>query len=238
MEVSVRGEREEIGTSHIARSETRLIPGAFGDPFRAVEALPGMAPWLSGLPYYFVRGAPPESVGYAIDGIRVPLLFHVGAGPSTLAPALVDTVDLYPGAYPARYGRFAGAMIAGETTPPAAERPRAEFGARVFDANAFGELPYDGGRGTVMAAARYSYTGLITSLILPAYTVGYWDYQARVSHQIFDHDTIATFCFRVVRRADVQTPADVPHPVPPRRSPLRSPGERRRPARRRHVQRR
>ena len=194
-EVGVRGEREELDTNHIPRSETRFVPGAFGDPFRAIEALPGMAPWLSGLPYYYVRGSPPESVGYAIDGIRVPLLFHVGAGPSTIAPALVDSVDLYPGSYPARYGRYAGAIVAGETAPPQTDRPHAEFGARVFDANAFGETPYDDGRGTVLAAGRYAYTGLLTSIIVPDYTVGYWDYQARVTHRTWGADTASIFAF-------------------------------------------
>lgn len=52
VEVSVRGEREEPGSNHIPRTETRFVPGAFGDPFRVIETLPGMAPWLSGLPYY------------------------------------------------------------------------------------------------------------------------------------------------------------------------------------------
>lgn len=193
--VSVHGEREEVGSNHIARSEARLIPGAFGDPFRAIEALPGMAPWMSGLPYFYVRGAPPESVGYVLDGIRVPLLFHVGAGPSTIAPALVDSVDLFPGAYPARYGRYAGAIVAGETAAPQTDRPHAEFGVRVFDANAYGELPYDHGAGSVMAAGRYSYTGPLTSLVSPDYSVGYWDYQARISHRVFDHDTVALFAF-------------------------------------------
>ena len=193
--VSIRGEREEIDTIHIRRTETRFVPGAFGDPFRIVEALPGMAPWLSGLPYYYVRGSPPENVGYSIDGIRIPLLFHVGAGPSTIAPALVDSVDLYPGAYPARYGRFAGAILAGETTPPVTDRTRAEFGARVFDANAFGETPYDDGRGSVMAAARYAYTQLVIALVAPKYTVGYWDYQARVSHRAWGGDTVSIFAF-------------------------------------------
>jgi hypothetical protein len=47
----VRAEREEPSTIHIPRSETQFVPGAFGDPFKIVEALPGMAPWLSGLPY-------------------------------------------------------------------------------------------------------------------------------------------------------------------------------------------
>jgi TonB family protein len=193
--VSVHGEREELGSNHIPRSEARVVPGAFGDPFRAIEALPGMAPWMSGLPYFYVRGAPPESVGYSIDGIRVPLLFHVGAGPSSLAPAIVDSVDLFPGAYPARFGRYAGAMVAGETTAPALDRAHAEFGVRVFDANAYGEVPYDGAAGSVMAAARYSYTGLLTSLVSPAYSVGYWDYQARVSHRVFGSDTLSLFAF-------------------------------------------
>jgi TonB family protein len=184
-EVSVKGAREELGTNHIPTSETRLVPGAFGDPFRVVEALPGMAPWLSGLPYYYVRGAPPETVGYSIDGIKVPLLFHVGAGPSTLAPPLVDSVDLLDGAYPAAFGRYAGAIIAGETTRPEdVDHVRAEAGARVFDAHAFAEAPLPGDGATVLAAARYSYTGLLTSLIVPNYTVGYWDYQFRASHRV------------------------------------------------------
>ncbi len=71
-------ERQELGSLHIPTSETRLIPGAFADPFRVVEVLPGVAPVLSGIPYFYVRGAPPGDVGYRIDNIPVPLLFHVG----------------------------------------------------------------------------------------------------------------------------------------------------------------
>jgi hypothetical protein len=193
--VDVRGEHEELDTNHIPRTETRFIPGAFGDPFRAIEALPGLAPWLSGLPYYYVRGSPPENVGYDVDGIRVPLLFHVGAGPSTLSPPLVDSVDLHPGAYPARYGRYAGAIIAGETTPPDMSRTNAEFDVRVFDANAYGETPFDDGRGSVMVAGRYGYTGALTSLIVPNYTVDYWDYQARVAHRTWGSDVVSLFVF-------------------------------------------
>ena len=195
VEVAVKGEHEELGTIHIPRSETRFVPGAFGDPFRVVEALPGMAPWISGLPYFYVRGMSPENVGYYIDGIRVPLLFHVGAGPSTIAPAIVDTVDLFPAAYPARYGHYAGAVIAGETTRPDEEHTRGEFQARVFDADAFAETPIDGGHGTVLAAARYGYTGLLTSLIVPDYSLAYWDYQFRISHRVAGNDQLSLFVF-------------------------------------------
>jgi TonB family protein len=195
IEVAVKGEHEELGSIHIPRSETRFIPGAFGDPFRVVEALPGMAPWLSGLPYFYVRGSSPENVGYYIDGIRVPLLFHVGAGPSMIAPSLVDTVDLFPAAYPARYGHFAGAVIAGETTRPNETAAHADFDVRVFDASALAETPIDHGQGTVLAAARYGYTGPILALIDPGYSLAYWDYQARVTHRVFGTDQVSLFVF-------------------------------------------
>ncbi len=195
IDVSVKGHREELGANYIPRSEAQLVPGAFGDPFRIVEALPCMAPYFSGLPYYYVCGSPPETVGYFIDGIKVPLLFHVGAGPSAIAAPLVDSVDLFSGAYPARYGRYAGAVIAGETTPPQEDHARGEAGARVFDAHAFVEMPFDHGQGTVLAAGRYSYTDLITSLIVPDYKVGYWDYQFRLSHRVAGRDTVSLFVF-------------------------------------------
>src|SRR5207244_3014172 len=117
-DVTVSGDRREPGrTATLSRAEVREIPGAFGDPFRAVESLPGVTPIVSGLPFFYIRGAPPGNAGYFLDGIRVPLLFHVGAGPSVIHPALISRVDLYPGGYPARFGRFAGGIISGERVP-------------------------------------------------------------------------------------------------------------------------
>jgi TonB family protein len=206
-EVSIRGEREEPSTNHFQRAETRRVAGAFGDPFRVVEALPGMAPWLSGLPYYYVRGSPPGGVGYFIDGISIPLLFHVGAGPSTMAPAFVDSVDLFPGAYPAQYGRYVGAVIAGKTRPPASDSPHAEFSVRFFDADASASTPFDAGRGTVAVGARYAYTGPLISLFAPGYALGYWDYQVRASHGIGERGELTLFAFGAfdqLRNAGVQ----------------------------------
>jgi hypothetical protein len=64
----------------------RELPGAFGDPFRAIEVLPGVTPIATGLPYFYVRGAPPGNVGYFLDGVRVPYLYHIGLGPSVIHP--------------------------------------------------------------------------------------------------------------------------------------------------------
>jgi TonB family protein len=202
IEVTVAGEqRHELGSIHVPRHEARLVPGAFADPFRVIEVMPGVAPILSGIPYFYVRGAPPGDVGYFIDGIRVPLLFHVGAGPSVLAPALVDRVDLFASAYPARYGRFSGGIMAGETTAPS-ERARGEAQARVFDAGAFVELPFDGGRGSVLVGGRYSYTQALLGLVAPDFALGYWDYQARVAYAVGQHQRLALFAFGALDRLE------------------------------------
>src|SRR5690606_4761476 len=60
IEVVVRGEWPDPSrTASLSRAEVREIPGTFGDPFRAIEALPGVTPIVSGLPFFFIRGAPP-----------------------------------------------------------------------------------------------------------------------------------------------------------------------------------
>jgi hypothetical protein len=194
-EVVVLGEqRAELGSIQIPKEEARRVPGAFGDPFRVIEALPGVAPVLSGLPYFVVRGAPPGSVGYFIDGIRVPLLFHVGPGPSVVAPILIERVDLFPGAYPARYGRYAGAVLAGETTAPS-DHSRAEAQARIFDASAVIEQPFAGGRGSVVLGGRYSYTQAVLAAVAPDYELGYGDYQARIAYAVTPRDRLSVFAF-------------------------------------------
>ena len=71
IDLDVLGQRPEPSRSaSLTRAEVRELPGAFGDPFRAIEALPGVTPIVSGLPFFFIRGAPPGNAGYFLDGIR------------------------------------------------------------------------------------------------------------------------------------------------------------------------
>jgi TonB family protein len=194
-DVTVRGAHPDPGRSvSLGRAEVRQLPGAFGDPFRAIEIMPGVTPIVSGLPYFFVRGAPPGDVGYFVDGIRVPYLFHVGAGPSVVHPALIDRVDLYPGGYPARFGRFSGGIVSGETMAPP-DKARGEANLRVFDAGALIDVPFAGGRGELLAGGRYSFTGLILSLFSPDTVLQYWDYQLRAGYDLSKKDRVGLFAF-------------------------------------------
>jgi TonB family protein len=193
-EVTVHGVRHEIGETTLSAADVREMPGAFGDPFRAIEALPGVIPVVSGLPYFYIRGAPPSNNAYLVDGIRVPLLFHVGIGEGVIHPALIDRVAFYPGAAPAVYGHSAGAVIAGETRDPATT-PHGEVNLRLIDSGALLETPLDGGRGSVLVAGRYGYPGPIVSAITSTIQLGYWDYQARATWHLTDPDALSVFVF-------------------------------------------
>ena len=193
LEVTVHGEVLAPGVTTISRAEVRLLPGAFGDPFRAVETLPGVTPLASGVPFFYVRGAPPGNVGYFLDGVRVPLLYHIGLGPSVVHPALIDHVDLHPGGYPARFGRYAGGVVAGETRELDGKW-RGEASLRLVDTGAALEGPL-GDRGSFFVSGRVSYTGLLLSLISSSLSLGYWDYGARATVHLTPHSDLTLFAF-------------------------------------------
>src|ERR1019366_3125900 len=63
------------------------------------------------------------------------------------------------------------------------------------DAGAYAETPFDGGRGTVLLGGRYSYTGLLLSLLSPSTTLSYWDYQGRATYDLTPRDRVGVFAF-------------------------------------------
>ena len=201
-EVIVRGERQAPGSVTVTRGEARNLPGSFGDPIRAVESQPGVVPIVSGVPSFFIRGAPPANVGFFIDGVDVPLLYHAFLGPSVIHPGLIDSVDLYRGASPVEYGRFAGPIVAANMRP-FDRRLSGEGNLRAIDVGGLAEVPFGEcepgappgcSRGSVRASGRYSYTGVVLSLLSNA-DLRYWDYQAQTSYTLGPRDTISIFSF-------------------------------------------
>ncbi len=194
VEVVVEGERVVTDSVALDSDTLNQLPGAMGDPFRALEALPGVTPMVSGLPYFFVRGAPPGNVGYFLGDVRVPLLFHLGAGPGVLPADLIDGLRLYPGAYPARLGRFSGGIVQAKLKPPRPE-PWMTARLRLADAGVVAESPVFDDSTTALVGGRYSYVGPLVRLFAPEINLQYWDYQARVVRELNAHDRVTWFAF-------------------------------------------
>jgi len=188
-EVVIMGDIPAPGATVVTREEVKNLAGTFGDPLRALESMPGVTPIVSGLPLFFVRGAPPGNVGYFIDGIRVPLLYHVFLGPSVIHPAMIKDVSLSAGPMPAEYGRYAGAAMEAKLAP--VDGTRAEGSVRLIDIGAFGQTRFAKERGYVQLSGRYSYTALLISLFAPNTRLDYWDYQARVGYALSNKDELS-----------------------------------------------
>ncbi|AUX23885.1 tonB family protein [Sorangium cellulosum] len=193
IEVTVEGSRAPPGSVSLSRRDIREMPGALGDPFRAIEVQPGVTTIASGMPYYYIRGAPPGNVGYFFNGIQVPLLFHVGAGPGVIPASIVQRLEMHLGPYPADIGRLAGAAIEAESAPPS-DVWRGEGAFRFVDVGGVVEGPVD--RDThVLLGGHYAAGAALTSALVPSVDVGYADYQARVAYRLGPDARFTVFAF-------------------------------------------
>lgn len=178
--------KPEPGVRRLELEEMRDLPGAFGDPYRAVDALPGVVPVVSGLPYVFVRGSPPAGTLYVYDDIPVPTLYHLAFGPAVIHPRMVGPVRLYSGVAPARYGRLTGGVVVGEGPARPDGRTHAEAELRLLDLSGYVQTPGLGG--DVTGAVRYGYPALLLSIFSPDVSLAYWDYQLRYAAPLSTSD--------------------------------------------------
>jgi hypothetical protein len=192
--VTVRGVRTPAQVRVMTDEESRIIPGAEGDPLRALDIMPGVVPILGSGPFVGLRGASSGMVGYVYDGIEVPYLFHLGSGPAVVHPWLVESATIYGTGGPARLGRAAGGTIEAVAAKPSGHA-RASARVRLTDAALGGEIPFAGGRGSVLLGGRYSYTKPLVSMIAPEFTLNYWDYQGRIRYDVTDQGTLELLSF-------------------------------------------
>jgi outer membrane receptor protein involved in Fe transport len=178
-----RRERDEIVRRTITAEELRTLPGTMGDPLRAISNLPGAVRTPLDAGWLLVRGGDPRDTGVYIDGIRVPLIYHLGGFTSVVHPGIVDRVDFYPGGQSARYGRAtAGAVDL--VTKPRPEALQVRAGANIVLAGAYAAVPI-GKKGAVTAAFRRSYLDGVLDLVPGISTEQaqvapkFWDWQLR-----------------------------------------------------------
>lgn len=175
-------ETDRPGTHTITQEEIRITPGSLSDPVRGVSARPGLVrtPFDSG--WLLVRGGDPGDTGLYLDGVRIPLLYHLGGFTSAVHPQMVQEVRFWPGSTPARYGRqLSGAVdVIGRDL---GERPQIIAGANLAFTHAFVEIPTKGGG--FAAAFRRSYLDAVLALAIGAdrarIAPRFWDVQARLT---------------------------------------------------------
>ncbi len=180
-------EKKEVVRRTLSRAEVQKIPGTFGDPIRVIQNFPGVARAPFGLGQLIVRGANPNQTLTFFDGVEIPLLFHLGGGPSIVNGEFLDRIDFFPGGFGARYGRAVGGVVDVASRRGAADTWHGVAKVDLLDASLFVEVPITDTI-SVAAAARRSYIDALLPLVLPKDPQGgsllvlpaYWDYQVRI----------------------------------------------------------
>jgi hypothetical protein len=140
------------------------------DPFRAVQALPGVAPSDNNdfFGEFAVLGAPFTQVGIYVDDVVVPSPFHTvpglrdGASLSVFSSETVEELNLMPLAFPLRYADAAGAALAVTTREGSRTKPLFTVSLGLADTNIIAEGELGGAKkGSWLASARKSYLGYL-----------------------------------------------------------------------------
>ena len=214
----VEGEREviEVTRRKLTREQLTSVPGTFGDPIRAIQALPGIARAPFGVGVLVVRGSNPNATGIYIDGHRVPGIFHFLGGPSILDPEFLDSIELYPGGFPARFGRIYGGAVEIDTRASKSDGVHGAASVDILNAAGYVRAPITKDV-SVAFAARRSYLDFILDVALPKPTDGsqrivvpyYYDAQARVDWDLHkDGHASIMYLLSSDQLRVVNTPAD------------------------------
>ena len=193
-ETVVRDERPRTEVTRVSlhEQELREVPGTLGDPFRVIMLMPGVGSLASGISYPVVRGSQPAATGFFLDGVRIPMLYHLLLGPAVVHPDFIDTVDFYPGTPPVQYGRLLGGAVEGRLSRPREDRLHVTAYADLLNSGGFVEYPFQSTGTSISVAGRVSYAPLLISLMANTLTsadaertrAAFWDYQARIEQKV------------------------------------------------------
>ncbi len=169
----------------LSAEEIAVIPGTLGDPVRAVSNMPGVLRTPLEAGWLLVRGGGPGDTGLFVDGVRVPLVYHLGGLTSAVHPAFIDDLSFIPSGQPPRYGHATSGVL-DLRTAAAAPETRAEATVDLVSSGAYASARV--GRQEqlgIQLAVRRSYLDAILGL-LPGLTEQqasiaprFWDWGAR-----------------------------------------------------------
>ena len=173
------------------------------DPLRAVQGLPGVSSNNDFDARFSLRGADYSRIGLFIDGVLLHQPFHMVEGTTVTASGtafnadMVEEMELYPGAFPSRYGDRNGAVL--DVTTRDGNRSGYTFRGEASLSNAGfvgeGPLGKKRKRGSWLVAARKGYLQYILERTFPdnSLAFGMEDLQGRLTYDLTPKNNLTLF---------------------------------------------
>jgi len=106
-EVVIHAEKfTKPNVSKLSTLELQTIPSLGGKPdvMKAMQLLPGIKSQSEGSSLLLVRGGSPGENMYLFDNVPVIYVNHLGGFMSVFNPDIINSLEIYKGGFPARYG--------------------------------------------------------------------------------------------------------------------------------------
>ena len=206
--------------TNLSSSELREASTVIADdPLRSVQALPSVSAAANNDfdARISVAGAPFEDISIYLDGILVPEPFHgagnfgQGATLSIVTSNVIDSLRLFPVAYPEKYGDSVGAALDLRTREGSRARPTFRASAGLADSDFLGEgaLGHEN-RGSWLASARKSYLGfLLRNRLHNTFTdISFYDADLKLAYDLTRNHSVTFYA------VGGHTSAELIHPGP------------------------
>ncbi|MEK7407575.1 MAG: TonB-dependent receptor [Acidobacteriota bacterium] len=164
------------------------------DPLRAVQGMPGVSSNDDFESRFSLRGAAYNRIGLQLDDVLLHTPFHTLQGEAASGSLtafngdMVDSIALYSGAFPVRYGDRTAGVLDVHTREGSRTQRSVRLTASASNAGVMAEGPLGRGRrGSWLAAARKSYFQYVirrTERTEPTLAFGFSDVQGRVSYDL------------------------------------------------------
>ncbi len=151
----------------LTRREFLDMPGANGDPLKAVQNLPGINRTGGFSSVVIIQGSAPKDTAYDFEGHDIPLVLHFGGLTSVVMPEALEQVDYLSAGYGAEYSRALGGIISLKSRKPEVnDRDRKGlFYADNLSAGGLYEAKIDE-KSSFLISGRYSYIGFFLKTAL------------------------------------------------------------------------
>ncbi len=204
--VTGEGENEEIerqiGTDRLSTAAITELPSVLQpDVFRSLSLLPGVSTASDYSSNLYIRGGSPDQTLVLLDGTTVYNPTHFFGFFSTFNPDAIKDVQLYKGAYPAKYGGRLGSVVSIYNKDGNRRETTGGLSLGLLASRAYVEGPYGGSdedpAGSYMVAVRRSTLEPVLAALRSAGGDGipesfsFYDVNAKVNYEASPNDKLS-----------------------------------------------
>ena len=161
-ETTVYGETEKRDdkTKSLDQAQFATVPGANGDPVKAVQNLPGVNRPGAFSSQIIIEGSSPNDTRYNIDNQNIPIIFHFGGLSSVVMPEAVDHVDYLSAGFGPEFGQTIAGLVNLTVKDPQTDRTHGFVFADTMNAGGMVEGPIND-HSSYLFGMRQSYIGYV-----------------------------------------------------------------------------